>query len=184
MCGLKFNCPDPLKAPDKTPKNPIPNLRAESILRDPRYKSQTQPSVPQPSKLLTKQAQPASKTKPAKLPMTPFPTTIPKLLMPQQQLLSWHLRLGHILFNILKQASQEGILPPILQKANNPIWLSIRQTNQDSMAPHQRLRPHSTCLRTRRLCVRGPTCLLFSRILRPQFRQRLQEEIYGGHCIR
>ena len=62
--------------------------------------------------------------------MTPFPTTIPKPLTPQQQLLSWHLRLGHIPFDILKQAAQEGILPPILQKSDNPICPSCQYGKQ------------------------------------------------------
>ena len=102
-------------------------------IRSSRYRSpsvQTTASGQPSTTLLDGKAQHANAHKPAKLPMTPFQTTIPKPFTPQQQLLSWHLRLGHVQFDILKQAPQQGTLPASLQKANNPICPSCKYGKQ------------------------------------------------------
>ncbi len=62
---------------------------------------------------------PAAKV--SQLPTIKAPSSFPNKLTPSQQLLAWHLRLGHMPFGVLKNAAKLGLLPKALQHAENPM---------------------------------------------------------------
>ena len=80
----------------------------KSILRPSSYKPR------EPFHKFRKPSAPKSESKPSKprpIPTLQVPSTLPSNFTPKQELLAWHLKLGHLPFSVLIQAAKLGILP-------------------------------------------------------------------------
>lgn len=124
-------------------KRKIPS-RGSAIKKDFKYtnkkklhKSTPKPAVEEPKVTATPEAK-------RNLPTLQLPASMPTSLTPKQDLLSWHLRLGHIPFGILTNMARVGILPQRLAKVQDNPKCPSCQYGQAHRRPWRRHKTKST----------------------------------------
>ena len=91
-------------------KDPKPNLKpSKSSLRPSKYKTQIEESVI--CKPIGQPDQDSSQAKIRSIPTLQIPSTLPSNLTAKQELMAWHLKLGHLPFGVIQNAARLGILP-------------------------------------------------------------------------
>ena len=99
--------------------DPKPNSKpSKSNLRPPpKYKTQTEPVICRP---VGQQDQDLSEAKIRSIPTLQIPSTLPSNLTAKQELMAWHLKLGHLPFGVIQNAARLGILPHQLTQVKDP----------------------------------------------------------------
>ena len=97
-------------------KHAPPDLKTskplQSLLRTPKHKVTPKEPRADPAPAMN---QPTVRP----LPTLQIPSSLPTTLTPKQELLSWHLRLGHLPFGVLINAAKLGLLPTRLAKCTD-----------------------------------------------------------------